>query len=284
MAIYMPTICFGSIECKLPYSPASCEHVTEERKVLASVDPFVNLEAQLSARLLRQKHATVRVLKNGTRAYRYKTDAQIVRTQKKLERKERDEYHFQMAAPSIVSKITIAGGDPPSKFEPQMPKGIIHTTPRVRKVKTHSITKLTESQMNHLIKQVKRIMSDKKGSVHLINKKSTHVQYKEILGTTRATVRTAHMMGLRRRVDFRCDMWTIECFECLARTDKWSNQVHTINIRKGDSGVILNTDSLKGYFGRIAGGLFIVRGSHEGKLYDARSKVTQGVINSMVQF
>nr|prf P1 protein [Potato virus Y] len=283
MAIYMSTICFGSVECKLPYSPASCGHVTAERKVSASVDPFMDLEAQLSARLLRQEHATVRVLKNGTCAYRYKTDAQIVRIQRKLEKKERDEYHFQMAAPSIVSKITIAGGDPPSKFEPQTPKGVIHTTPRVRKVKTHPITKLTESQMNHLIKQVKQIMSAKKGSVHLISKKSTHVQYKEVLGTTRATVRTAHMVGLRRRVDFRCDMWTIER-KCLARTDKWSNQIHTINIRKGDSGVILNADSLKGCFGRSSGGLFIVRGSHEGKLYDARSKVTQGVINSMIQF
>nr|WNS50453.1 polyprotein [Potato virus Y] len=284
MATYMSTICFGSFECKLPYSPASCGHIVKEREVLPSVDPFADLETQLSARLLKQEYATVRVLKNGTLTYRYKTDAQITRIQKKLERKDREEYNFQMAAPSIVSKITIAGGDPPSKSEPQAPRGIIHTTPRVRKIKTHPRLRLTESQMNHLIKQVKQIMSAKKGSVHLIDKKSTHVQYKEVLGTTRATVCTAHMMGLRRRVDFRCDMWTLECLKCLARTDKWSNQVRTINIRKGDSGVILNADSLKGRFGRSSGGLFIVRGSHEGKLYDARSKVTRSVLNSMVQF
>nr|ACI45387.1 polyprotein [Potato virus Y] len=284
MATCMSTVFFGSFECKLPYSPAPHGLVAKRQEISTPVDPFANLEAQLSARLRRQEHATIRVLKNGTSVYRYKNDAQIARIQKKREKKERDERNFQMAAPSIVSTISIAGGNLPSKSEPQAPKGIIHTTPRVRKIKTHSVPKLTESQINHLIKQVKRIMSAKNGSVHLINKKSTHVQYKKVLGATRAVVHTAHMVGLRKRVDFRCDMWTTKCLQCLARTDKWSNQVRTVDIRKGDSGTVFSASSLKGHFGRSSGGLFIVRGLHEGKLYDARSKVTQSVLNSMIQF
>nr|prf P1 protein [Potato virus Y] len=284
MATYMSTIQFGSIECKLPYSPAPFEIVAREREVSTITDPFAGLEMQLSARLRRQELATVRTSKNGTCMYRYKTDVQIARIQKKREEREREEHNFQMAAPSVVSKITIAGGEPPSKIESQVQRGVIHTTPRMRTVKTYHTPKLTEKQMNHLIKQVKQIMSTKGGSVQLISKKSTHVQYKEVLGAHRAVVCTAHMRGLRKRVDFQCDKWTVMCLKHLARTNKWTNQVRATDLRKGDSGVILSNTNLKGYFGRSSEGLFIVRGSHEGKIYDARSKVTQGVINSMIQF
>nr|ASU06681.1 polyprotein [Potato virus Y] len=284
MATYTSTIQFGSIECKLPYSPAPFGLIAGKREVSTTTDPFASLEMQLSARLRRQEFATIRTSKNGTCMYRYKTDVQIARIQKKREEREREEYNFQMAASSVVSKITIAGGEPPSKLESQVRRGVIHTTPRMRTAKTYHTPKLTEGQMNHLIKQVKQIMSTKGGSVQLISKKSTHVHYKEVLGSHRAVVCTAHMRGLRKRVDFRCDKWTVVRLQHLARTDKWTNQVRATDLRKGDSGVILSNTNLKGNFGRSSEGLFIVRGSHEGKIYDARSKVTQGVMDSMVQF
>ncbi|AHB50526.1 polyprotein [Bidens mosaic virus] len=284
MAAVTSSIFFGSFECKLPTFIANSKTVKTEKPKAIKVDPFAELDAMLATRLEKQSYATIRRMKNGTLCYKYKNEKQMATIKKREAARKAEIKSFMEAPPYIVSKLTIAGGGKPSELEPTKRIKRIHTTPSTKIRKSFKKTIVTEHELNKLIRSVKQAMAAKCGSIEIIDKKLTHLSYRNKAGKQRALVTTAHMKGINKQVDFKCEPWVSSVIYTLAKTRNWADVIHVSQLQKGDSGTVLNSNVIRGTYGRFSNGMFIVRGVYEGKVFDARSKLTRTTMLRMQQF
>nr|QDA01852.2 polyprotein [Alstroemeria mosaic virus] len=284
MALAQATIFFGAFECKLPsfkVAPALVAPVVTPR---VTVDPFAALEKQLAKRLERQAHATIRVKKNGTFVYRYPSDKAITAINRRKARRTAEEAQFKAAPQFVVSSISIAGGDAPSASCEAPVRGVIHTTPSQRKRTTHVRCELTEAAFASLLRTLKNIMAQKQGHIEVIEKRTTRVRYSTWRNKTCAIVQTRHAMGRKDKVDFACSAWSKRVLCSLARVQLWSASVQSNTLRVGDSGMVLNANTMRGNFVKPSDELFIVRGSLGKTLIEAREPMDIEAVFQMTHF
>nr|ADF31932.1 polyprotein [Sunflower chlorotic mottle virus] len=247
-------------------------------------DPFDKLDEILAKRLEKQSFATITERKDGTLFYKYKSNKQLDKIKSKIQKQKEEEEKFQQSPPTIITRISIAGGSAPSQVIEIGGKRGIHTVPSMKTKQVFKKQSMTDAQFTNFVKKIKSIMAQKHASVEIITKKSTRLDYITRSHKTCARVAVLHLKGIKRRVDFSCDSWTSNIVKQLSKVDKWQDQVHTTQLCKGDSGVVLNAKKLKGHQSRSWNGMFIVRGVYEGKLFDARTKVTLTTMLRMAQF
>ncbi|AXK90538.1 polyprotein [Mashua virus Y] len=285
MATATYNILFGSFECTLPRPivvPSMA--VLKPCKIEAAPkDPFAQLEKDLAPYFERRKHATIKVAKNGLAFFKRKSEKQIARIEARARKIQEEERAFQMAPPFMVSKISVAGGPMPSDMGEADKRGIIHTVPSAKKRIVHKRVYKSESALISLIKQIKNIAAKNSLQVEVVGNKKMKVSYTK--GTkVRARVQLLHMNGERKQVDTVLEPWHTFVLRSLARTSAWGDKVDSENVRRGDSGLVLNPAILHGNRGRYKDDMFIVRGSCEGTLLDARSKITHSVMMRMTHY
>nr|UOF93069.1 polyprotein [Amaranthus leaf mottle virus] len=286
MASLVSTIMFGSIECKLE-APAIAPTIMKcEEPRTKAIDSYAKLEEQLSVRLEKARYAQCVMKRNGTCYLKYPTAQKLKALKKKEALIKAEEFRFQNSPPTIVSTISIAGGPMPAMMEDE-DFGVrrpLHKTPSSKKRIIYKPVLCNETSLSELVRRVKVAMSTKGGSVEIVDKRQTRLSYKFKGRVKRAVVHVRHMDGKRGKVDFSCSDWTSKQMKILAKVDVWSCHMNSRNLQPGDSGTILNASRLTGKVGRHWDDMFIVRGSHEGKVYDARSKVTEAVAFKMIHY
>nr|CAH2618928.1 polyprotein [Salt wort potyvirus]CAI5383977.1 polyprotein [Salt wort potyvirus] len=313
MTMYASTIFFGAFECKistcgsagtgrrvdnklslrdqkypcaLPQSTSAGEYRSIAQAIIASRhNPLPKIDNKYEHDAGKFSLTTVVRDKNGSAWLKHPSRKQLAFYKRKMELEAEEERTFQNAPPYIVWNLSIAGGEVPSfREEEDVKKWPLHKTPRMRTCKTFKNPKLSDQQFNCFIRQLKNIMAEKEGTIHLVDKKITQINYRAIQKSSRAFVVTRHMRGVNKPVDFFCSNWTTKIMSQLVRVTSWSNHVRCKDLSYGDSGGVLNSKKLIGQHGRSWNGMFIVRGSYDGKLFDARSKVSKSVMNKMMQF
>nr|WKM80304.1 polyprotein [Bidens mottle virus] len=143
---------------------------------------------------------------------------------------------------------------------------------------------ISDSKFTWLLKQVKNIGADKNLTVEVIGKKRNVIRYKNFRTNVGAFIEVQHVLGKRARVDLKIPDSNIPFVQVLAKTNVWGMKVKTLDLKRGDSGVILNPKKLYGKQGRSSHDMFIVRGNCEGQVFDARSRVTFSIMSRMTHF
>nr|WBO26432.1 polyprotein [Amazon lily mosaic virus] len=206
------------------------------------------------------------------RMYAYNA-AEILREELEIE-KYYEEQLFKLSAPTPVTSISIAGGLAPSATVVVKPVKVLNKTPSARKRIVRKNVLLSQRQFNTLLKEIKNTALNCNLTVEVIDKKTTKVSYQRWHNREAARIQTLHSMGKIKRTDVNISQWSDKIISSLVRTDIWGKTIQTATLRKGDSGIALNPQRLCGPIGRYRNGYFIVRGNHEGKIYDSRSLVT----------
>nr|QYA72285.1 polyprotein [Wild potato mosaic virus] len=282
-------IMFGSFECKLaqPVVPqmASMAALPQQKPVERAVDPFAALEKSLQPYLERRMFADVRRKKNGMLILKHASAKKVQKLQKLEAARLKELSDFKLGSPSIVSTISIAGGLSVSQMQQEpVAKKPLHTTPSMKRKTSFRKIAMDEAQMQSFIRQLKNIMAEKCGGIELAGKRTTRLKYAKTHLGVKCVCELAHMKGLRKRVDLRLDSEHTAFVKQFARVSSWGDEVNSQMLRRGDSGVILNTNLCRGKFGRSWDSIFIVRGAYEGKIFDARSKLTEVTTLRMVQY
>nr|NP_741978.1 P1 protein [Wild potato mosaic virus] len=283
------TIMFGSFECKLTQSVApKATHMatlSHENPVKRVINPFTALEKSLQPYLEKRMFADVRKKSNGTFVLKHASAKKVQKLQKLEATRLKEISDFKMGSPSIVSSISIAGGHSASQMqdEPSMKRPLNTTPSRKRKISFKKVG-MSGTQMMNFIRQLKNIMADKCGGVELVGKRTTKLKYSRTRLGVKCICELAHMKGSRKRVDLRLNGEHTEFVRQFARVHSWGNTVDSHMLQRGDSGVVLNSSVCRGKFGRNWDNLFIVRGEYEGKIFDARSKLTETTALRMIQY
>nr|YP_006401480.1 P1 protein [Pepper severe mosaic virus] len=247
-------------------------------------NPFAAIEAQCAQRLKHQTYATVRRGRGGVLQYRYKTEKQMAKIDAAILKRKLEEESFQHAPPYVISTISIAGGQMPSMTTRACTKGVIHTTPSCKvKRNQKNFVKMDAKMLSHFMKQVKQIFAAKTATVEIVRKRATKLRYSRLKYGTRAFVVTRHETGVKRR--------SISIVTRDKRSHRCTSHVrmhgeiesrHLIYQRVTAAQFEYTQDERKLW--KILQQVFIVRGEHEGKLYDARSRVSQSVMEQMTHF
>nr|URJ21482.1 polyprotein [Potato virus V] len=282
-------IMFGAFECKLTspvtLNPAIVAIGVCEKSGKQVVDPFAALADELQPYLERRLYADIRKQKNGTLTLRRASEHKVRKCKELATARKRELEAFKLGTPSVVSTISIAGGPTVSQMQDDVVVvKPLHKTPSRKRKTVHSKLVMTQTQLTCFIKQLKNIMINKGGNVELAGKTTTKLHYERTRMGVRCICKLAHMQGIRRRVDVKMDADQAGFVSEFAKVSSWGNSVESCSLRRGDSGVILKSRVCKGSFGRSWGGFFIVRGEYEGKIFDARSKLTESTMRKMVQF
>nr|CAH2618730.1 polyprotein [Traubia modesta potyvirus]CAI5383969.1 polyprotein [Traubia modesta potyvirus] len=232
-----------------------------------------------------EKRCVTCITKEGEAALRKKYMYELALAKAKLARKEKEvqELEFRAAPPTIVDKILVVE-DTPRGGEEVKQKVTLNRSPSRKVKKQNKPTRMNEDQFNCFLKTVKKIASNKLMNVEIITKRRVSLKYGIWKGRLSAVIRTAHMEKRKSRIDLRLDDWQSTALKELVKTNNFGATVDCKDLKPGDSGIVLNPHRMVGHFGRSWEGYFIVRGNYEGKIFDARSKVTHTTLKHMVQY
>nr|AJD23401.1 polyprotein [Japanese yam mosaic virus] len=183
-----------------------------------------------------------------------------------------------------VSTMSIACGPPPSAMEPEV-KWPLHKTPS-RKVRGAPIgpIRLQKTGFNKFLKELVAIMAERSLTIKICDRNTSAVSVRKRQKKIYLKVDTMHERGLNKARDTKVDKFTQRVLETMI---KWTsgNNLHSVeNIKPGYSGFVINKNTLRGTHSRAYGGIFVVRGNHEGKLYDARIKLSRTIRAKIVHY
>nr|WBW70182.1 polyprotein [hedge mustard mosaic virus] len=182
--------------------------------------------------------------------------------------------------------LSISGGPSPSSeaIEFEKPKWPLN---KVKSAKTRVAFKeahLGKDELEKLLRTTIKIARARGMNIEYISRKATNMHFERKKSHTYAKVDVNHLSGRKKK----CDLWHDDAqTEFLDLIAQYSGPQRTIlkeNIVPGWSGYVLKASSLKGTYSRFHGQAFIIRGRHEGKLYDARVKITKHMMHTMVHY
>ncbi|QCC30246.1 polyprotein [Lotus latent virus] len=255
------------------------EYDARLEKAFATLDVVVQKDAD--------RKATMKVVKkrNGTCIFRpYNT-----RDYLKMRRKERAaaaNVAFAKQAPHVIIKLSMAGGPTPSAMDHEMAtKRPLNKTPSMKRRCVCKRVTMEEGKIEDLIHTIGRIASKNHLRFEIVaGGKPTTGRFKQFNGNNHMFLDLKHMKGLRRRIDVSLSDANQQITTKLAKAVNYERRFDTTHFSYGSSGLVINPFKSVGRMGRARGEVFIVRGRHEGKLYDARQKVTESVMLHMMHY
>ncbi len=246
---------------------------------------FSKLEKDLAPMFQARSLSRVRKQRNGTCYYKRKSPMAIQRHQKRQARLAKEKDEFLNSPPSVISKITIAGGPAPSaQLETPAVKWPLHKTPSRRVRVVHRPVSLSDREFGSFLAQLKGIMSQKNMAFELIDRKPVRGKYRRACTNPEVIMELPHMHGVKRQRELKFTEWQSQLVLTLAKYGSWESRRHTSYFKKGDSGLVINEPMLTGPRGMSVKGLFVIRGAHEGKLYNALTRVTSSVLHTMTHY
>nr|UVT84829.1 polyprotein [Papaya leaf distortion mosaic virus] len=137
-------------------------------------------------------------------------------------------------------------------------------------------------RINELVRCVTKLCRKDSKELEFIGKRgSLKVQCTKNCGS-RVILR--HLRGELRRKDCYWDRVIENFFEIAAAKLRNKNLNNNESVRRGHSGHIIQYDKFKGLSGRHFGSYIIVRGDMDGRIIDARSKITHNVMINMTHY
>nr|P0CK11.3 RecName: Full=P3N-PIPO polyprotein; Contains: RecName: Full=P1 proteinase; AltName: Full=N-terminal protein; Contains: RecName: Full=Helper component proteinase; Short=HC-pro; Contains: RecName: Full=Movement protein P3N-PIPO; AltName: Full=Pretty interesting potyviridae ORF; Short=PIPO [Turnip mosaic virus] len=185
-----------------------------------------------------------------------------------------------------LSGISIGGGLSASVIEAEevRTKWPLHKTPSMKKRTVHRICKMNDQGVDMLTRSLVKIFKTKSANIEYIGKKSIKVDFIRKERTKFARIQVAHLLGKRAQRDLLTGMEENHFIDILS---KYSGNKTTINpgvVCAGWSGIVVGNGILTQKRSRSPSEAFVIRGEHEGKLYDARIKVTRTMSHKIVHF
>nr|AJD23397.1 polyprotein [Japanese yam mosaic virus] len=176
-----------------------------------------------------------------------------------------------------VNAMSIANGPLPSAMEVEL-KWPLHQT-RSQRIKGVSIkpVKLRGDAFKKLLKDLVTLMIEKPLTLEICDKRHNRVSVQKRRKRFYLKVDTMHERGISRARDVRMDKFTQSVLETMNMRTSGNNWHSVWNVKPGYSGYIVRRDALRGAHSRAYGSIFVIRGDHEGKLHDARIKLSHTV-------
>nr|WDS52206.2 MAG: polyprotein [Konjac mosaic virus] len=159
-----------------------------------------------------------------------------------------------------------------------------HRTYKTTHTRTHTLSspRMGETSLLGLVRGVFKIAKARNLAIEIIGKKVVKARYEQIGRSRYLRFATKHHEGKRSQRDMPIDHST-SLIQNEAVAVSAFKQPLASGITYGDSGLALDTNQLN-RVGRTFSGYTIIRGECEGKIFDARSKVTKSIALRMKQF
>ncbi|QIJ96720.1 polyprotein [Polygonatum kingianum virus 2] len=221
--------------------------------------------------------------KRGTFWLKPYTTAQVASYNARVEKRAAAERAFQTAPSYDIYTISIGGGAKPSREEPTPPRKL-NKTPSAKVKRVFKKVTLTSNEIDNLITSVSKIQKRKGARMEFTGARSTQGRFTTWHGCHVLQIDVKHMLGHRHKVDcivdHRIQGYLVKAMAtCLKR-----RIVETNELWRGTSGFVFNPQKLQGKIGRYSGELFIVRGSYNNTLFDARSKLNNDIRFGMTHY
>nr|AGY36216.1 polyprotein [Zucchini tigre mosaic virus] len=226
---------------------------------------FSNLERKLN---LQQRRDGQRVIRDERGLYRWKVKKQTRKRSVRLPTTD-----------SIVSSIVSTQCEPVLWFNDDVRRVKCATSKKSRV--SRKLTKLKGSGVvAHMTRALCKIAKSKSMTIELIaGRKKRVIRQKE----GRSYVELKHMTGLKRRTDLEDSEEMHKLFEDVCKSLVKKFTVKEESLCKGSSGMIIKP-SFGSLVGRFRGTYLIVRGRCDGRLLDARSKLTWSTVMNIEHY
>ncbi|WPR15555.1 polyprotein [Lily virus A] len=252
---------------------------------------FADLEARCAVRVAKMGPIRCHKTKGGLIRARPVPKRELLAARKKERAVAEEKAAFLALPPQCVMHISIAGGTSPSMLEPaavadnanKRPKHWDGNTKRVRKRQPRAVV-LSTTQLEELIVALGKICKRNETQVQLIGRKEVRAKFIKRNTGRYLQASVTHHTGFKARRDLKTCAFTDWCLTALYKHTHGNTRHHVNNISQGDSGLVLSAYKLWGWHSGSSSRIFVVRGNHEGKLYEARRKITLTMMNTMIHY
>ncbi|AAC55547.1 putative P1 protein, partial [Yam mosaic virus] len=242
---------------------------------------WAKLEEETRERYESFQRGTLKRLPYGFMTLKKPSIVKLHKERIERENQEREERIFDSLSPFPITHINMC--EQPVRVLENVNNNITWSLCRSFKQKkpkrVPSMPKLSVVHFEGFLTAIGKICKKKDMSLEIIDGRKT-VKAKTHLGS--CYVRTKHMDGARKKIDLTLNERQEEMLFSLAKGLSRA-PIPLSHLTYGDSGRIILNPICDTAYSRYKRGL-IVRGEHEGKIYDARVKVTRSVASTMRQF
>nr|BCD42099.1 polyprotein [Turnip mosaic virus] len=185
-----------------------------------------------------------------------------------------------------LSTISIGGGPSANMIEAEevRTKWPLHKTPSMKRKTVHRRCKMNDQGIDMLMRSLIKIFKAKSANIEFIGRKSIKVDFVKKEQTKFARVQVVHLLGKRAQRDLLTGAEENHFIDTLST---YSGNRKTINpgvVCAGWSGIVVRNGILTQKQSRSPSQAFVIRGEHEGKLYDARVKVTKVMSHKIIHY
>nr|BBA07350.1 polyprotein [Turnip mosaic virus] len=185
-----------------------------------------------------------------------------------------------------LSEISIGGGPSASATEAEevRTKWPLHKTPSMKKKTVCKVCKMSSQGIDMLMRSLIKIFKAKDANIEYTGKKSISIDFIKKERAKFARVRVAHLLGKRAQRDLSTGVEENRFIDVLSDYSGSKRAINPGVVRAGWSGIIVRNGALIQKQSRSPSKAFVIRGEHEGKLYDARVKITKMMSHKIVHF
>nr|BAA36278.1 polyprotein [Japanese yam mosaic virus] len=183
-----------------------------------------------------------------------------------------------------MNTFSIAAGPLPSAMETEK-KWPLHQTrsQRIKKSQMRPV-KLDQGGFKKLVRELTTLMMLKSATFELCDKHTQKVSVCRRHKKIYLKVHTMHEKGFNRARDVKIENFAQHILELMVARTSGNNWHSVRDIKPGYSGFVINRKTLHGAQSRAYGEIFIIRGNHEGKLYDARIKLSSTIRRKITHY
>nr|YP_001931975.1 P1 [Algerian watermelon mosaic virus] len=232
-----------------------------------------DLSQNLSDKLKFRENRVITRNKNGLWTYR-------TASRRNRKRAQREESKLFMNTPvACVTSINCVSSET-NEIEDIKPGRKCATSRKLVRKKPYSKI-IGAAIVNNLIAAVSKIMKSDGKELQIVHKRGARIIK---FTDKRAYVRVKHLEGKRCQTDLATDEQTERIFGVICKSTVKGFWKNNASIQAGDSGLVIHKNNGLTNYSRTRGDYLIVRGRHEGKIYDARTKITYTMMHKIIHY
>nr|BAM99211.1 polyprotein [Turnip mosaic virus] len=185
-----------------------------------------------------------------------------------------------------LSKFSIGGGLSASAMEAEEAhtKWPLHRTPSMKRKRKVNEIRMNDQGIDMLIRSLIKIFKAKNANIEYTEKKSVKIDFIVKEQKKFARVQVKHLLGKRARRDLSTGAKENSFIDTLSEYSGNKTAINAGVVCAGWSGIVIRSGVLTQRQSRSPSKAFVIRGEHEGKLYDARIKITKTMSHKIIHF
>nr|BBA07401.1 polyprotein [Turnip mosaic virus] len=185
-----------------------------------------------------------------------------------------------------LNEFSIGGGPSANIIEAEeaCTKWPLHKTPSMKRRTVQKTCTMNSQGIDMLMRSLIKIFKAKDATIEFIGKKSINIDFVRKEQTKFARIKVAHLAGKRARRDLLAGASENQFIDTISNYSGTTKLIKPGVICAGWSGIVIRNGALTQKRSRSPSQAFVIRGEHEGKLYDARIKVTKVMSHKIVHF